>query len=117
MSVGAMMMSQHPLESLEDLIQQSLNPRELRERFSLPHPLLKFATNGTVKEGPYADAILQFIHDWTPEEPGSAAHRAATWFLFQSEQAFFVVCLKAGIDAGRLRHHLENFHSVNKYLS
>jgi hypothetical protein len=34
-----------------------------------------------------------------------------------SERAFFVVCWEAGIDAGRLRHHLQDFHSVNKYLS
>jgi len=99
-------MNQHRLVSLEDLTLASLDPRALRERFGLPHPLSKFAANGTVQEGPYADAILQFIHDWTPEETGRAAHKAATWFLFQSEQAFFVVCAEAGIDAERLRSRL-----------
>jgi hypothetical protein len=43
-------------------------------------------------------------------------HKAAVWFLFESEHAFFVVCAEAGIDAGKLRHHLQDFHSVNKYL-
>jgi hypothetical protein len=99
-------MSRRPLENLEDLILESLDLRALRERFGLPHPLSKFAANGTVKEGPYADAILQFIHDWTPEEPGSARHRAATWFLFESKRAFFHACAAAGIDAERLRSHL-----------
>jgi hypothetical protein len=101
-------MNQHRLVSLEDLTLASLDPRALRERYGLPHPLSKFAANGAVKEGPYADAILQFIHDWTPEEPERAAHQAATWFLFQSEQAFFLVCLEAGIDAGKLRSHLQS---------
>ena len=96
----------HPSESLEDLILASLNPRAMRERFGLPHPLSKFAANGEVKEGPFADAILQFIHDSTLEEAESAKHGAATWFLFQSERAFFVACSEAGIDAERLRNHL-----------
>ena len=100
-------MSQRPLESLEDLIQQSLDPRALRERFGLPHPLSKFAANGAVNEGPYADAILEFVNELAWETPGSAKHRAATWFLFESEQAFFVACAEAGIDAERLRSHLE----------
>ena len=100
-------MNQRPLESLEDLIQQSLDPRALRERFGLPHPLSKFAANGTVKECAYADAIMAFINDWTWEAPESAKHRAATWFLFVSERAFFVACAEAGIDAEQLRSHLE----------
>jgi hypothetical protein len=53
-------MNERKLESLEDLIQASLDPRALRERFGLPHPLSKFAANGTVNESPYADAILEF---------------------------------------------------------
>jgi hypothetical protein len=28
------------------------------------------------------------------------------WFLFESEQAFFVACSEAGIDADRFREHL-----------
>ena len=95
-----------PLESLEDLVLASLNPRAIRERFGLPHPLSKFAANGAVKEGPYADAIIEFIKDWTWEAPESVRQRAAMWFLFQSERAFFVACSEAGIDAERLRNHL-----------
>ncbi len=95
------------LESLEDLMLASLDPRAMRERFGLPHPLSKFAANGMVKEGPYADAILAFIHDSTLEAPGSARYRAATWFLFESEMAFFRACVEAGIDAEKLRSHLE----------
>jgi hypothetical protein len=49
-------MSRHPLDSLEDLTLASLDPRAIRQRFNLPHPLSKFAANGAVKEGPYADA-------------------------------------------------------------
>jgi hypothetical protein len=40
-------------------------------------------------------------------EPGSPMHRAATWFLFESERAFFVACAEAGIDAEKLRSHLQ----------
>jgi len=99
-------MNHRPLESLEDLIEASLDPRTVRERFGLPHPLSQFA-NGTVKEGPYADAILEFVNNLTWETPESARYRAATWFLFQSERAFFVACSEAGIDAQKLRSHLE----------
>jgi len=95
------------LENLEELILASLNPKALRERFGLPHPLSKFEANGTVKEGPYADAILEFINDWTFEPPESTRYRAATWFLFDSERAFFVACSEAEIDAEKLRSHLK----------
>jgi len=94
------------LESLEDLILASLDQRALRERFGLPHPLSKFAPNGMVKEGPHADAILASIHDLTWQRPDSAGHRAAMWFLFESERAFFVACAEAGVDAEKLRSHL-----------
>ena len=97
-------MDERPLQPLEDLILESLNPRAIR---GLPHPLSKFAANGAVKEGPYADAIIEFIKDWTCETPESARYRAATWFLFESERAFFVACSEAGIDAEKLRSHLE----------
>ncbi len=92
-----------PLESLEDLILASLNPRAIT---GLPHPLSKFAANGAVKEGPYADAIIEFIKDWTCEAPESVKQGAAKWFLFESEKAFFVACFEARIDAERLRSHL-----------
>ena len=100
-------MDERSLQPLEDLILESLNPRAIRERFGLPHPLSKFSANGAVKEGPYADAILASIHDSTLEEAESARQRAAQWFLFESERAFFVACSEAGIDAQKLRSHLE----------
>ena len=100
-------MIRRPLESLEEFMLASLNPKAFREEVGLPHPLSKFAANGMVKEGPYADAILAFIHDSTLEAPGSARYRAATWFLFESEMAFFRACVEAGIDAEKLRSHLE----------
>jgi hypothetical protein len=99
--------TRRPLESLEDLIQASLDPRALRKRLGLPHPLSKFAANGTVKEGPCADVILEFVNDLTWEAPGSGRHRAATWFLFESEVAFFHACAESGINAEKLRSHLE----------
>ena len=52
------------------------------------------------------DAIMEFIKDWTWEAPESVRQRAAVWFLFDSERAFFVACFEAGIDAERLRNHL-----------
>jgi len=100
-------MDERPLQSLETLIAESLDPRAVRERFGLPHPLSKFAANGTVKEGPYADAILEFVNNLTWETPESARYRAATWFLFESERAFFRACAVAEIDAQKLRSHLE----------
>jgi len=102
-------MDQRRLDTLEELTLASLDLRALRERFGLPHPLSKFAANGTVKEGPYADAILEFVHELTWDEPDREMHKAAVWFLFDSEHAFFVVCAEAGIDAKRLRHHLQGF--------
>ena len=103
-SVGQFM-SQRPLQPLEDLILESLNPRAIT---GLPHPLSKFAANGMVKEGPYADAIIEFIKDWTCEAPETVKHGAAMWFLFDSERAFFVACALAGIDAEKLRSHLRS---------
>jgi hypothetical protein len=38
-------------------------------------------------------------------------HRAATWFLFESQRAFFLACSEAGIDAERLREHLRKVES------
>jgi len=104
-SVGQTM-SQRRLESLEELILASLNPKAFREEVGLPHPLAKFSANGAVKESLYADAIIEFIKDWTCEAPESVKRRAAKWFLFESEKAFFVACFEAGIDAEKLRSHL-----------
>jgi len=96
-------MSQRPSQPLEDLILESLNPRTIP---GLPHPLSKFAADGVVKEGPYGDAIIEFIKDWTCEAPESAKHGTAKWFLFESEKAFFFACSEAGVDAEKLRSHL-----------
>src|SRR5437016_13555769 len=92
-----------PLESLEDLVLASLNPRAIT---GLPHPLSKFAANGAVKEGPYADAIIEFIKDWTCEAPESARHRAAMRCLFQSQPALCVARAAAGLDARMLSSHI-----------
>ncbi len=107
-------MNRRRLESLEDLTLASLDPRALQERFGLPHPLSKFAANGAVQEGPYSDGILEFVNDLTCAAPGSAEHRVATWFLFESEEAFFVVCAEAGIDAERLRSHLLGYRRIGR---
>ena len=96
-------MNQRPLKSLEELMVQSLNVRSIP---GLPHPLFKFVANGTVNDGPCADAVLEFIQDLSMEEPDSPKQKIAAWFLLESEQAFFYACAEAGIDAGRLRNHL-----------
>ena len=95
---------QAPSESLENLIEESLEAT--RHRYGLPHPLSKFTSNGAVKEGQPADVILHFIHDITLEEQASMKHEAAHWFLFESQQAFYFACSEAGIDAEKLRSHL-----------
>ena len=99
-------MNNRPLQSLEELLMESFDLKGLRERSGLPHPLSKFASNGAIKEGPYADAILTFMHDLTLREPESNQHKAASWFFFDSERAFFFACSEAGVDAEKLRSHL-----------
>src|SRR5437016_13242085 len=98
-----------PLQSLEELLIKSfdLNLKGLRERSGLPHPLSKFASNRAIKDGPYADAVLQFIKDLTLSEPESARRNNTAWFLLESERAFFVASLEAGVDAEKLRSHLK----------
>jgi len=98
-------MNYRPLESLEDLIQASLDPTALRERFGLPHPLSEFGA-ADFKDGVCADFILGCVHDTVIEEPQSVRRKGAEWFLLESERAFFVACSEAGIDAERLRNHL-----------
>jgi hypothetical protein len=78
----------------------------LRKRLGLPHSLHKFAANGGVKDNAYADAILEFLNDHAWAEPDSMRHRAAMWFLFESERAFFLACSECGIDADRFREHI-----------
>ena len=99
-----------PLQSLEELLIKSfdLNLKGLRERSGVPHPLSKFASNGAIKDGCCADAVLQFIKDLTLSEPESARRNNAAWFLLESERAFFVACFEAGVDAEKLRNHLLN---------
>ena len=70
------------------------------------HPLSKFAENGEINDGPCADAVLKFVQDFASTGPESEQHRAAEWFLFKSERAFFFACSEAGIDPGKLRGHL-----------
>ena len=65
------------------MVAASLDPRAVRERAGLPHPLHKFAP-GAVKDNAYADAILDYVNDLHCAEPGSMRHRAAVWFLFES---------------------------------
>jgi hypothetical protein len=99
-------MDERPLPSLQELMGESMDPRSRRIDFGLPHPLSKFTSNGTVKEGQSAEVILHFIHDIVLEEQASMKHKAAHWFLFESEQAFFFACSEAGIDPEKLRSHL-----------
>lgn len=98
-----------PLETLETLLAESINPNTLREQYGLPHPLWKFAKNGIVEDNNSADVILEFLNHWNFEEPGTEIHQASEWFLFNSKQAFFLCCEECGIDAERLRDHLQLF--------
>lgn len=91
-------------KDLEDMLAASLDPRA-RERFGLPHPLHKFAAHGVVLDNVCADAILEFLNDQAFAEPDSMKHKAAMWFLLDS-QVFFFACSECGIDADRFREHL-----------
>ena len=85
---------------------KALNPRAMRQRFGLPHPLTHFAVDADIDDGYCADVILGFIHATVLEEQASVKHEAAHWFLFESQRAFFFACSEAGIDAEKLRSHL-----------
>ncbi|SRR6266436_4312459 len=100
----------HSLQELEELMSQ--DPRALRLKCGVPHPLSHF---GTVDfdDGLLADIILEFIHDMVWEETESNEHKGAMWFLLESEQAYYFACAEAGIDANRLRSHLRK-HLPNK---
>jgi len=104
-------MNNRPLQSLEKLLIESFDLKSLRERSGLPHPLSKFASNGAIKDGPCADAVLQFIKDLTLSEPESTRRNNAEWFLLESEKAFFFACFEAGINAEKLRSHLLTIES------
>jgi hypothetical protein len=92
------------MNTSEDFLTAVFDPSSLRRRLGLPHPLQKFAAHGAVKDNAYADAILEFMSHMG--EPGTPMHRAAMWFLFQSERAYFVACSRCGVDAEKLRSHL-----------
>src|SRR5213083_2032797 len=92
------MNNNRPLQSLEELLIESFDLKALRERSGLPHPLSKFASDGAIKDGPCADAILTFMHDLTLREPESAQRKNAVWFLLKSDKAFFFACFEAGVD-------------------
>ena len=68
---------------------------------------MKFGLNGQFKDDCYADAVVGFIVDTTLDSD-TPKYQTARWFLFESEQAFFVICERAGIDAEKLRRHLRN---------
>jgi hypothetical protein len=68
----------------------------LRQQFGIPHPLNKFAMNGEVKDGPYADAIIGFMHDLS--EPDPMLYQAALWFSFESESAYRRACSGADMN-------------------
>src|SRR5260221_10558258 len=91
---------------LPRLLEESLDPRALRIKCGVPHPLSHF---GTVdfNDGLLADIILEFIHDTVWEEPGSPRCKGAVWFLLESERAYFFACAVAGIDGNK---HLRKCH-------
>lgn len=100
------LMDSSKLPSLEELLFKSLDPKSERQRLGLPHPLVHFTINGTVKDNAYSDALLSFMDDTALAETNTKKHQAAVWFLLRSERAFFLTCLEAGIDADKLRTHL-----------
>ena len=77
-----------------------------------PHPLSKFATKGKINDGPCAAAILKSVQDLAFAAPESEQHRAAEWFLFKSERAFFFACSDGRIDAEKLRCHLKQWQQL-----
>jgi hypothetical protein len=93
----------HSLQELEELMSQ--DPRALRIKCGVPHPLSHFGTVG-FDDGLLADIILDFIHDTVWEEPESPRCKGAVWFLLESERAYFFACTGAGIDGSKLRSHL-----------
>jgi hypothetical protein len=63
--------------------------------------------DGSLLDIAYADAVVGFIVDSTLEADTERC-KTAVWFLLEGEQAFFVICERAGIDAEKLRLHLRN---------
>ena len=98
-------MDKSPLPSFEELFVTSVDRKGYRAAVGIPHPMVRFASNASLSDIAYADEIVRFIVDTTL---GSDDQRCknAVWFLLESEQAFFAICSRAGIDADRLRQHL-----------
>ena len=98
--------SEHSAQSIDELAELiDQDPRAVRIKCGVPHPLSNFAGPNFV-DGLFADIILAFIHDTVWEEPESNAHKGAMWFLLESERGYYFACAEAGIDAERLRRHL-----------
>ena len=74
---------------------------------NVPHTLEKFAVDGHFTDGVFADVLTEFIQDATLQVPDSDRAMGALWFLLESEIGFFFACDGAGIDAERLREHLQ----------
>src|SRR6266852_1388076 len=100
-----------PLETLQDLIEQSQDRKALRQRFNCPHPLSKFAVNGEVRDCAQADMIIDSIEVEAFEKPFSIRWLSARWFLLQSTM-LFDACQIAGIDGRKLRRHLRRVMRV-----
>ncbi len=100
-----------PLETLQDLVEQSQDQKTLRRRFNLPHPLSKFALNGAVRDCPQADMVIDCIKAEAFEKPFSIRWLSARWFLLQSTM-LFDACQVAGIDGRKLRRHLRRVTRV-----
>src|SRR5229473_5785304 len=100
-----------PLETLQDLIEQSQDRKALRQRFCLPHPLSRFAVDGAVRDSVQADMIIDSIEAEAFEMPFSIRWLSARWFLLQSTM-LFDACQVAGIDGRKLRRHLRRVTRV-----
>src|SRR5260370_19158095 len=103
----------HSLQELEELMSQ--DPRALRIKCGVPHPLSHF---GTVDfdDGLLADIILEFIHDMVWEETESNAHKGVMWFLLESQRAYFFACFGAGIYCSNSPRHLLKYRSSSHML-
>lgn len=75
---------------------------------ALPHPLEKFARIAPLssEQTLYADALLRRIQAFTLC-PNLMLGKEAEEFLLRDDWQFQVICKLAGIDAGKLRSHLE----------
>jgi len=93
------------LPSLEDLFVKSVDHKGYEAAVGIFHPMVRFASNGGLLDIAYADAVVGFIVDSTLDED-TERFKTARWFLLESEQAFFAICARAGIDAEKLRLHL-----------